>query len=52
MNKESKNIKNYKCLLCNKVYTSQSSFCNHKKLYHKTILHNQSANQSNNRSAN
>jgi hypothetical protein len=35
MNLESKNLNKLKCLICNKIYASPSSFSHHKKRYHK-----------------
>ena len=40
--------KNICCNICNKLYSSKSSLCNHKKIYHKSnniIIQNKNTNQ-------
>jgi len=57
MNFDSENIYKSKCLICNKIYASASSLCNHNKKFHKiksvsTNQSNQHNDQSNNDKSN
>ena len=38
MNEKSENIKIYRCNICNKIYVSNSSLCNHNSKFHKNNI--------------